>query len=221
MTDILIVEDNGEISGLLRDLLRSEGFTVSTADSGEKALELFEKYGAKLVVLDIMLPGMDGFAVCKAIREKDNTPIIILSAKDTREDKLNGIQLGADDYMDKPCDIDILVAKIRGIFRRRYDSDTVSCGSLTLNRRRRSAARDGEELSLTAKEFDLLLMLVENEGVALSKNAIFSRIWGSDSESEDQTLTVHIRRLREKLEKDPKKPEHILTVWGMGYRYEA
>jgi len=221
MTDILIIEDNKEISGLLRDLLRSEGFTVSTAESGERGLELFVKYGAKLVILDIMLPGMDGFSVCKTIREKDNTPIIILSAKDTREDKLNGIQLGADDYMDKPCDFDILTAKIRGIFRRRYDSDTVSCGGLILNRQRRSADLDGKELSLTTKEFELLLLLVENAGVTLSKNVIFSRIWGSDSESEDQTLTVHIRRLREKLEKDPRKPVHILTVWGMGYRYEA
>ena len=221
MTDILIVEDNAEISGLLGDLLRSEGFTVSTADSGEKGLAFFEKYGAKLVVLDVMLPGMDGFAVCRTIREKDNTPIIILSARDTREDKLNGLNLGADDYMDKPCDIDMLTAKIRGIFRRRYDSESITSGALVLNKVRGTASKNGTELPLTAKEFELLLMLVENAGVVLTKSMLFNRIWGSDSESEEQTLTVHIKRLREKIEEDPKKPKHILTAWGVGYRYEA
>ena len=134
MVDILIVEDNKEISGLLRDFLQTEGFTVSTAESGERALELFDRYGARLVVLDITLPGMDGFAVCRRIRENDNTPIIILSARDTKEDKLNGLVLGADDYMEKPYDIDILTAKIRGIFRRRYDSDVIICGELKLDK---------------------------------------------------------------------------------------
>ena len=221
MTDILIVEDNAEICGLLSDLLRNEGFAVSTAESGEKALEIFEKYGAKLVVLDIMLPGMDGFAVCRTIREKDNTPIISLSARDTREDKLSGLELGADDYMDKPCDFDILTAKIRGIFRRRYDSECLTVGELTLNRARQTAFMNGAELQLTAKEFELLRLLAENAGVVLNKSVLFSRVWGSDSESEEQTLTVHIKRLREKIEDDPKKPKHIVTAWGVGYRYEA
>lgn len=221
MTDILIIEDNTEISSLLCDLLRNEGFSVSAADSGEKGLAFFEKYGAKLVVLDIMLPGIDGFSVCRTIRDKDNTPIIILSARDTREDKLNGLNLGADDYMDKPCDIDMLTAKIRGIFRRRYDSDSLSSGNLVLNKIRGTASKDGKDMQLTSKEFELLLMLVENEGVVMSKSVLFNRIWGSDSDSEEQTLTVHIKRLREKIEDNPKKPKHILTAWGTGYRYEV
>ena len=221
MVDILIVEDNLEISGLLCDLLRGEGFTVSAADSGEKALDIFGKYGAKLVVLDIMLPGIDGFAVCRRIRERENTPIIILSARDTREDKLNGLNLGADDYMEKPYDIDILVAKIRGIFKRRYDSDVLICGDLRLDRKRRTVEKNGKVLSLTDKEFELLQMLCENEGATLSKDVIFDRIWGADSESEPQTLTVHVKWLREKIEDDPKHPTHIITVWGTGYRFEA
>lgn len=221
MTDILIVEDNKEIATLLCDFLRNEGFAVSTADSGEKALAIYEKYGAKLVVLDIMLPGIDGFAVCRRIREKENTPIIILSARDTREDKLNGLNLGADDYMEKPYDIDILIAKIKGIFKRRYDSDAISCGELKLDRQKRTVTKSGREIALTDKEFELLLMLCENTGATLSKDVIFNRIWGSDSESEMQTLTVHIKWLREKIEDDPKHPEHIITVWGVGYRFDA
>lgn len=219
MVDILIVEDNKEISGLLRDFLQSEGFTVSTADSGERALELFERYGAKLVVLDISLPGIDGFAVCRRIRENDNTPIIILSARDTKEDKLNGLVLGADDYMEKPYDIDILTAKIKGIFRRRYDSDVLICGELRLDKAKHTVEKGGRQLTLTDKEFELLRMLIENQGATLSKDVLFNRIWGSDSESEPQTLTVHIKWLREKIEDDPKHPEHILTVWGTGYRF--
>ena len=172
-------------------------------------------------MLDIMLPGMDGFAVCRRIREHENTPIIILSARDTREDKLNGLTLGADDYMEKPYDIDILVAKIRGIFKRRYDSDVIICGELRLDRIRRTVEKNGNTLSLTDKEFELLSMLCENEGATLTKDVIFNRIWGADSESEPQTLTVHIKWLREKIEDDPKHPTHILTVWGTGYRFEA
>ena len=123
--------------------------------------------------------------------------------------------------MDKPCDIDMLTAKIRGIFRRRYDSDSIISGNLVLNKVRGAATKNGTELPLTAKEFELLQMLVENTGVVLSKSMLFNRIWGSDSESEEQTLTVHIKRLREKIEDDPKNPKHILTAWGVGYRYEA
>lgn len=220
MIDILVTEDNAEISGLLCDFLRAEGFTVSAADSGEKALAIYEKYGAKLVILDIMLPGMDGFAVCRRIREIANTPIFIVSARITKEDKLNGLILGADDYIEKPFDIDIMTAKIKGIFRRRYESDSLVCGDIVLDRVRRIASRAGEEVRMTAKEFDLLELLMENKGATLSKDMLFSRIWGFDSDSEPQTLTVHIKWLREKIEKDPKNPERIVTVWGVGYRFE-
>ena len=133
MVDILIVEDNKELSVLLCDFLRAEGYTVSTAESGEKALTFFEKYGARLVLLDINLPGIDGFAVCRRIREQSNTPILILTARIDREDKLNGLILGADDYIEKPYDIDILIAKVKGIFKRRLAMDDLSDGDITLD----------------------------------------------------------------------------------------
>ena len=219
MLDILIVEDNPEIAQLLCDFLRAEDFTVSVADSGEKALSLYERYGARLLVLDIMLPGMDGFAVCSKVREQSNTPILIVSAKTEKNDKLTGLLLGADDYIEKPYDVDILLAKIRGIFRRRYARDEIIDGNLRLNKASRSLTKDGKSVDLTGKEFDLLLLLMENKGKAMSKEYLFSQVWGSDSFSELQTLTVHIKWLRQKIEADPKKPTRILTVWGVGYQY--
>lgn len=221
MTDILLVEDNKELSGLLGDFLRAEHYTVSIADDGEKALLLYEKYGARLVLLDINLPGADGFAVCEKIREKDNTPIIILTARTEKDDKLNGILLGADDYIEKPYDIDILIAKIKGIFRRRLAMDMIVEGNITLNLADEKVTLDGKTLQMTSKEFALLHLLIENRGQTLSKEFLFNRIWGSDSESELQTLTVHIKWLREKIETDPKNPVRILTVWGRGYRWEG
>ena len=221
MTDILIVEDNAELCGLLCDFLRAENYTVSTAETAEKALSLYEKYGARLVLLDINLPGLDGFAVCKKIREQDNIPIIILTARVDKEDKLNGILLGADDYIEKPYDIDILIAKIKGIFRRRLALDVITEGDITLNTADQTALKNGEPLAMTAKEFELLRLLIENKGQTLGKDFIFNRIWGSDSESEQQTLTVHIKWLRQKIEDDPKTPVRIMTVWGKGYRWES
>ena len=219
MIDILICEDNPDLSQLLCDFLRAEGYTVSCADSGEKALTLFEKYGARLLLLDIMLPGMDGFAVCERVRKQSDVPIFILSAKTEKNDKLNGLITGADDYLEKPYDIDLLIAKIAGLFRRRYSLDELKSGDMVLNRAEKSVTLKGNPLEMTAKEFDLLLLLTENTGKTLTKEYIFSYIWGSDSESEQQTLTVHIKRLREKIEPDPKKPTHIQTVWGVGYKY--
>jgi DNA-binding response OmpR family regulator len=219
MVDILIVEDNKELADLLCDFLRAENYVVSVADSGEKALTLYERYGAKLLVLDVMLPGMDGFGVCAKIREQSNTPILIVSAKTGKDDKLNGLILGADDYIEKPYDIDILMAKIHGIFKRRYSHDELRDGNLRLDRGSRTAYKDDVQLTLTAKEFDLLLLLMENKGKPLSKEYLFSQVWGSDSFSELQTLTVHIKWLRQKIEDDPKDPQKILTVWGKGYRY--
>ncbi|MDO5558914.1 MAG: response regulator transcription factor [Oscillospiraceae bacterium] len=220
MTDILIVEDNKELSTLLCDFLRAENYTVSVAESGEKALSLYEKYGARLIVLDIMLPGIDGFAVTEKIRRKSDTPIFIVSAKTQKEDKLNGLLTGADDYIEKPYDIDIMLAKISGLFKRRYAINEITDGDLKINKLSRTVFRNGIKLDMTAKEYDLLTMLIENKGKALSKEQLFSAIWGSDSFSEPQTLTVHIKWLRQKIEKNPKQPERILTVWGKGYKYE-
>lgn len=221
MTDILIIEDNKELADLLCDFLRAENYTVSVAETGEKALSLYEKYGARLVVLDIMLPGIDGFAVCKKIREESNTPILIVSAKTEKEDKLNGFVLGADDYIEKPYDIDIILAKIAGIFKRRYALDEVICGDIKINKVRRTVCKNDVQIEMTAKEFDLLVLLIENMGKTLTKEYLFNQIWGSDSFSEQQTLTVHIKWLRQKIEDDPKNPKHIQTVWGVGYKYES
>lgn len=220
MTDILVVEDNLEMAGLLCDFLKAEGYSVLHCADGESALTEFENSGARLVVLDIMLPGLDGFAVCKKIRETHNTPIIIVSAKTEKDDKLNGLILGADDYIEKPYDIDILLAKIKGIFARRYNSNVISDGFIKLDKSKREAYADGKRLDLTQKEFDLLNLLAENSGKTLGKDFLFNKIWGFDSFSEPQTLTVHIKWLRQKIEENPKKPAHILTVWGVGYRYE-
>jgi DNA-binding response OmpR family regulator len=221
MTDILIVEDNRELGSLLCDFLRGENYTVAVAETGEKALELYAQDGARLIVLDIMLPGMDGFAVCRKIREDSNTPILIVSAKTGKEDKLSGLILGADDYIEKPYDIDIMLAKIAGIFKRRYAVDEIICGDIKINKLSRTVCKNDVPIDMTAKEFDLLLLLAENQGKTLTKEFLFNRIWGSDSFSEQQTLTVHIKWLRQKIEDDPKKPRKIQTVWGVGYQYES
>ena len=220
MPDIIIVEDNKEIGTLLCDFLRRENYTVSLADTGEKALSIFEQYGAKLLVLDIGLPGLDGFSVCSRIRENSNTHILIASAKTDKESTLKGLQIGADDYISKPFDVDILIAKINGIFKRKYAREEILCNNLILNTVTQTLIVEGKAVSVTEKEFQLLRLLVENKGITLKKDYLFNSVWGSDSESEPQTLTVHIKWLREKTEKDPKKPEHIITVWGTGYRYE-
>lgn len=220
MLDILIVEDNKEIGTLLCDFLRKENYVVSLAQTGEKALELYETYGAKLIVLDIMLPGVDGFAICSKIREQSNTHILIASARTEKEDKLKGLNLGADDYIEKPYDIDILLAKIKGIFKRKYAVDEIIEGNLKLNRATHSLFVDNRPVSVTEKEFEILRLLIENKNVTLKKEYLFNTIWGSDSESEMQTLTVHIKWLREKVEEDPKKPRRIITEWGVGYRFE-
>lgn len=220
MLDILIVEDNKEIGTLLCDFLRKENYAVSTADTGEKALALYEKYGAKLIVLDIMLPGMDGYAVCSKIRETSNTHILIASAKVEKNDKLKGLNLGADDYIEKPYDIDILIAKIKGIFKRKYGQEEIVEDNLRLNTVQQSLFVDGQKKDITEKEFELLKLLIENKNVTMKKEFLFNTVWGSDSDSELQTLTVHIKWLREKIEEEPKKPKHIITEWGVGYRFE-
>ncbi len=220
MLDVLIVEDNKELSALLADFLRAEDYVVSVAETGEKALKMFEMYGAKLVLLDIMLPGLDGMYILEKIRARSNTPILMVSAKVEKDDKLQAIVSGADDYIEKPYDIDILLAKIKGIFKRRLATENFSDGNITLDVIHEKILKDGKETDNTTKEFELLKLLMENKGHTLLKEYIFDTIWGADSDSELQTLTVHIKWLREKIEKDPRNPEKIITVWGKGYRYE-
>ena len=220
MADIIVVEDDKEIGELLMDFLVAEGYDTYLAASGEEALEVYEDEGAKLVILDIMLPGMDGLAVLSSIREMGNAPVIIVSAKNAKEDKLDGLNLGADDYVEKPYDIDILLAKIKGIFKRRYSSENMTDGNITVDKTAHKIYLDGNEVAVTIKEYELLVYLMENKGKVIKKEELFNTIWGFDSESEPQTLTVHIKFLREKFEEDPKNPKRILTVWGVGYRFE-
>lgn len=224
MQDILLIEDNEELAELLQAFLIREGYTVFHAASGEAAAVFLEKDKTKLILLDIMLPGMDGFAFCRQVRERNNMPILIMSARSGRENQLTGYELGADDYIEKPVDVDILTAKIKALLQRSYgvlrESAFLVSGGITLDTGARKAFLMGEPLELNAKEYDLLLLLAENTGKTLRKEYIFSRIWGMDSFSEIQTLTVHIKMLRTKIEADPREPERILTVWGVGYRYE-
>lgn len=220
MVDILIIEDQSEIAVLLCDFLKAERYSSAICETAEEGLALFVQEGARMVLLDLMLPGMDGFAFCQKLRETSMVPILILSAKIEKDDKLNGLLLGADDYIEKPYDIDLLIAKINGIFKRRYESNTMICGNLKIDKSRRCVYKDGKELKMTVKEYELLSLFMENCNTTLSKDAIFNQIWGFDSDSEPQTLTVHIKWLREKIEADVKRPKHIITVWGVGYRFE-
>lgn len=220
MLDIIIVEDNKEISSLLCDFLRKENYVVSVADTGEKALSLFEKYGARMILLDINLPGVDGFAVCSKIRETSNAHIMIASARTEKDDKLKGLYLGADDYIEKPYDIDILLAKIKGVFMRKYATSEMVSDEIKLNIVTGAIYVHDQKVEATIKEYELLKFMMENKGVTLKKEYLFNTIWGSDSESELQTLTVHIKWLRQKIEEDPKNPKHIITEWGVGYRFE-
>ena len=221
MLDIIIVEDNKEIGTLLCDFLRKENnYIVSVAENGEKALELFERYGAKLIILDINLPGVDGFAVCSKIRETSNAHIMIASARTDKDDKLKGLGLGADDYIEKPYDIDILLAKIYGVFARKYATNEIISDEIKINTVTNTIYVRDEKIDATIKEYELLKLMMENKGITIKKEYLFNTVWGSDSESEIQTLTVHIKWLRQKIEVDSKNPKHIITEWGVGYRFE-
>jgi DNA-binding response OmpR family regulator len=224
MIDLLLVEDNLELADLICTFLKKDGFSIINMDSGEKAIEFFQKDVAKIVLLDIMLPGIDGFTVCSSIRKNHNTPIIIISAKVDKEDKINGFTLGADDYIEKPVDIDILSAKVSALMKRNYELKAkrtiINSGVISINKGANEVYLNGKRINMTSKEFELLLLLVENPGKTLRKDYIFNKIWGAESFSEDQTLTVHIKMLRDKIEDNPKKPQRIVTLWGVGYKYE-
>ena len=199
---------------------KENNYIVSVAENGEKALELFERYGAKLIILDINLPGVDGFAVCSIIRETSNAHIMIASARTDKDDKLKGLGLGADDYIEKPYDIDILLAKINGVFARKYATNEIISDEIKINTVTNTIYVRDEKIDATIKEYELLKLMMENKGITIKKEYLFNTVWGSDSESEIQTLTVHIKWLRQKIEVDSKNPKHIITEWGVGYRFE-
>lgn len=224
MVDILLVEDNKELAELISAFLQRAGYLVMIKESSEEALGFLRENPAKMILLDVMLPGMDGFGFCAAVRKTSNTPIIILSARVEKEDKMNGFAQGADDYVEKPVDIDLLLARISALMRRNYDlkkSNTlIHSGAVSIDQDTRQVFFHEKELTLTVKEYELLLLLIQNPGRTLSKEYLFNQIWGADSFSENQTLTVHVKMLRDKIEEEPKNPKRIKTVWGVGYRYE-
>ncbi len=224
VTDILLVEDNRELSHLVETFLKRDGYHVTARENGEEALEFLEENKAKMILLDICLPGMDGFAFCASVRKNSFTPIIVMSARVDKEDKMNGFAQGADDYIEKPIDIDILRAKISALMRRNYElkqkNTLVHSGALSIDKESKKVYYKDNLLSLTVKEYELLLILAENPGKTLNKDYLFNQVWGFDSFSENQTLTVHIKMLRDKIEEEPKNPKRIKTVWGIGYIYE-
>lgn len=224
MVDILLVEDQTELNTLMQTFLERAGYQVKGVLSGEEAIAFQKEEKAKLIILDVMLPGMDGFAVCSAIREESSVPILFLSANVQKESKMNGFMLGADDYIEKPVDMDLLLAKVTALMKRNYEfkqkNTILTSGALSIDVDKRKVFLHNEELLLTVKEYDLLLLLVKNAGKTLHKDFLFEQIWGTDSFSENQTLTVHIKTLRDKVEEDPKHPKRIVTVWGVGYQYE-
>ncbi len=192
--------------------------------SGEEALEFLEKEKVKLIILDVSLPEMDGFAVCARIREISNLPVLFLSARVDKEDKMNGFLQGADDYVEKPVDMDILCAKIKALMRRNYSlkqkNTVIHSGAISIDKEAKQVFFKNKKITLTVKEYELLTLFVENPGKTLHKDYLFNQIWGVESFSENQTLTVHIKMLRDKIEENPKKPLRIQTVWGIGYKYE-
>lgn len=220
MLDILLVEDNIELARLMVSFLERENYSVKHVNNAEEALHVLKHSTFKIVLLDISLPNMDGFAFMRKLRETSEIPVIILSARAEKSDKLLGYELGGDDYIEKPVEIDILLAKIKVLLHRNKQSGKLVSGDLIIDLDSRNVYLKEKKIELNSKEYELLILLVKNKGKTLQKEYIFNTIWGSDNFSEFQTLTVHMKMLRNKIEENPKNPQRIITVWGVGYRYE-
>lgn len=227
MTKILVVEDEASFSDALAYLLGKEGFEVIVADTGPAAIEQFDRHGADLVLLDLMLPGLSGTEVCRQLRTRSNVPIIMLTAKDAEVDKVVGLELGADDYVTKPYSSRELIARIKAVLRRgvpdsdvHADFDVVSVGPIKLDTARHQASINGAPVGLPLKEFELLEFLMRNAGRVLTRSQLIDRVWGGDYFGDTKTLDVHIKRLRSKIEADPANPVLIQTIRGLGYKLE-
>ena len=227
MTRILVIEDEKSFSEPLSFLLGKEGYEVEVAADGNEAISKFDKSGADLVLLDLMLPGISGTEVCKQIRATSSVPIIMLTAKDDEVDKVVGLELGAEDYVTKPYSSRELLARVRAVLRRNGDiagdnlvTSTLQVGPLKLDADRHLVTFKGEQIMLPLKEFELLEFLMRNAGRVLTRVQIIDRIWGSDYVGDTKTLDVHIKRLRSKFESDPANPELIQTIRGLGYKME-
>ena len=225
MTRVLVVEDEESFSDALSYMLRKEGFEVAVADTGPAAIEEYDRSGADLVLLDLMLPGISGTEVCRMLRQRSNVPVIMLTAKDTEIDKVVGLELGADDYITKPYSHRELVARVRAVLRRGSDGEEllpsiVEAGPVRIDVERHVVSVGGRTVAMPLKEFDLLELLVRNAGRVLTRMQLIDRVWGSDYVGDTKTLDVHVKRLRAKIEPDPAAPLHIITVRGLGYKFE-
>jgi two-component system response regulator RegX3 len=226
MTRVLVVEDEESFSDALSYMLRREGFDAVVAGTGPDALAEFDRGGADIVLLDLMLPGLPGTEVCRAMRARSSVPIIMLTAKDAEIDKVVGLELGADDYVTKPYSARELVARIRAVLRRRGDAaepqpeGVLEAGPVRMDVDRHVVEVDGELVAMPLKEFDLLEFLLRNTGRVLTRHQLIDRVWGADYVGDTKTLDVHVKRLRAKLEPDPANPKYLLTVRGLGYKLE-
>jgi two-component system response regulator RegX3 len=222
----LVVEDEESFSEALSYLLRREGYEVEVAASGPDALATFERTGADLVLLDLMLPGLSGTEVCRELRTRSHVPIIMVTARDSEIDKVVGLELGADDYVTKPFSSRELVARIRAVLRRHAEPeelllDVVEAGPVRMDVERHVVTVDSEPVQLPLKEFDLLELLLRNAGRVLTRGQLIDRVWGADYVGDTKTLDVHVKRLRAKIEPDPASPKYLVTVRGLGYKFEA
>ncbi|MDN5731017.1 MAG: response regulator transcription factor [Yaniella sp.] len=226
MTRILVVEDEPSISDPLAYLLQREGYEVTVVDDGLEAVEEFDRNGTDLVLLDLMLPGQPGTDVIRQIRQESQVPVIMLTAKDGEVDKVVGLELGADDYVTKPYSARELIARIRAVMRRNADADelipdTVAAGPVRMDVERHVVTVDGAAITMPLKEFDLLEMLLRNSGRVMTRGQLIDRVWGPGYVGDTKTLDVHIKRLRSKIEPDPSSPRYLMTVRGLGYKFEV
>ena len=226
MTKVLVVEDETSYSEALSYVLRKEGFDVAIAETGPDALAEFDRNGADIVLLDLMLPGLSGTEVCRAIRQVSSVPIIMVSAKDTEVDKVVGLELGADDYVTKPYSPRELVARIRAVLRRGTtdeidDNASLEAGRVRMDVDRHLVTIDGEITRFPLKEFELLEYFLRNPGRVLTRGQLIDRVWGADYVGDTKTLDVHVKRLRAKIEPDPTNPSTLTTVRGLGYKYDS
>ena len=220
--DILLVEDNEELGQLIFDFVTNSGFTAKWVKSSEDALAVIPEESFKLILLDVMLPGQDGFTALSKIRKEHNMPVLMMSARTDDDSKILGMETGADDYIAKPFSIPVLLSKIKALMRRAYGEDmdrTLTYEDIKVDIKGRTVTRGGTPVDIKGKEFDILVYLMQNKGKVVDKNELFDNVWGYYSDTEMNSLNVYIRWLREKLEDDPKEPHYIKTVWRVGYKF--
>ncbi|MDN5761904.1 MAG: response regulator transcription factor [Microlunatus sp.] len=225
MTRVLVVEDEPSYRDALAYMLRKEGFDVVEAANGAEGLSAYDAGGADIVLLDLMMPGIPGTEVCRQLRQRGSVPVIMVTARDSEVDKVVGLELGADDYVTKPFSQRELVARIRAVLRRGQDveptPDVLESGGVRMDVERHEVVVDGHSVRLALKEFELLEMLLRNAGRVMTRDQLIDRIWGADYVGDTKTLDVHVKRLRTKIESDPKRPERLLTIRGLGYKLQS